>query len=107
METIEVFAVEPNQVGAINNQPEKSIRSLLGLIYHCGGQTVVGGEVSTDKATGWLIWVKRADRNTQNENPESCKHQFSELVWNVHELTCRAYRGTLPEAAALKTIRLC
>src|SRR5262249_38394390 len=63
VESIEHFSVEAGQVQAISYEPKKAVLSLGDLVYHRTEQTVVGGEMGTQKTGRWLVWVKCTDSN--------------------------------------------
>jgi hypothetical protein len=68
--TVEIPAVEPSEVVAIDNQPKKTIFSLLSLIYDRSRKTLGGGEMRSDKAARGTVWVQRAGRNTRQQNTD-------------------------------------
>jgi hypothetical protein len=84
-EIIEIFSVEPAQVDVIGDQPKKTILSLFDVIHNRARQTLISGEMSTEEAAGWLVWVKRVDRSTQHQNPETSEQQTSSFLCIVHD----------------------
>ena len=65
VETVEILAVEPNQVTAIDDQPQKTIRQFARSdLPQRPGRPIVDGEMGTEEVARWLVWIKRADRDT-------------------------------------------
>ena len=85
LEAVEVFAVETNEIVAIETQPKKTVFTLDDLIYHRSRKTVVGGEMRTDKAACRKVRVKREDRSTQRQNPHCREYQVPDVLYIVHD----------------------
>lgn len=76
-------AIRPAEVGAIGDQPEKTILRLFDVIHYRAGHALVSGEMSTQKAARWLVWINCADRDTRDENPKGGEYQPSNLLYDV------------------------